>query len=56
MTTEMGPLTVLPSFLDRQRTQLMSHPESVDLDCEKLSTHLLRPARVAGFLGRAGSA
>jgi hypothetical protein len=49
MTTEMGSLTVMPSFLDRQSTHPMSHPEAADLDWEKLFTDLLRPARVTGF-------
>jgi hypothetical protein len=46
----------MPSFLDRQSTQPISHLEAVDLDWEKLSAHLLRTARVLGFLDGGGIA
>jgi hypothetical protein len=33
MTTEIGSLTALPSFLDRQDTQPISPFDLADLDC-----------------------
>jgi hypothetical protein len=33
MTTEIGPLTAMPSFLDQEDSQPISPLETVDLDC-----------------------
>jgi hypothetical protein len=37
MTTEIGPLTVMPPFLDLQGNQPISRLEAVDLDCPNYS-------------------